>query len=509
MSPVTALLTAHFEASRNRAQLDLGEAGRLVYWSVGLAFAFLLIVPALLMLVGGGYFLADALPNLQVSRTLGVLFAYLILIGGTVGHSRVLDWERTKTFPVRLRSLFIAELIAGFGDLLPMFLSLIAASLLVGVAIAKPGLIPLLPLPWIFVVVGILTLRHVLGGLASSIMKRLRTVLLALCTTAAVAAVVASYVRTPNTATLLASIDLLPTTQSIVAFNDMLSAQWGMALVRQLYPAAVIAILVILAAWSLQRESQPQSSESMASSDERLWAFSSPAIGIAKLHWVSAFGSTVFMLNFISPLLSFFIFRMLLAETRYAFLLVPAVLSWTILMSAGLQLNQFGLDGSGVKALLILPIEARDVLIGKALALGAIYSGQILMLLIVLFVTGTLPLPALLPAAFLAACQCLLQIGIGHFTSAQMPRAMARNPLKGSVKTKPAPLLMPLSLGLTLVSGTVFGGSYILAERSAFGSLPAMAALLVITTLIYRLVFLPLAARHLSNRHEVLVQFLG
>jgi hypothetical protein len=510
MSPVPALLAAHFQASRNRAQLDLGKAGRVVYWSVGLLFTLLLIVPALLLLLGGGYFLGDALPNAGTPRVLGALFAYLILIGGTVGSSRVLDWERTRTFPLRLRSLFIAELIAGFGDLLPIFLSLIAASLLLGIGVAKPALLPLLPFPWLFVVGGILTLRHVLGGLASSIMKRLRTALIALCIAGAAAAVIASVVRAPSTATLLAVIDVLPTTQSIIAFNDLLSGRLGMALIRQLYPVALLAILVVLAAWTLRRESQPDSRGASAGADKSLWTFSSPAAGIAKLHCVSALGTTALALNLIGPLLSFFIFKMLIGGTHDAFLLVPAVLSWTVLMNAGMQLNQFGLDGSGVKALLVLPIESRDLLKGKALALSAMYGVQILLLLVVMSVAGVLRPSSALAAVCLAACQFLLHVGVGHWASAQMPRSMPRNPFKSTVKTKPAPLLMPISLGLTIVSAAMFGGTYVLAARSAPALLlPIMAALLAATALAYWLVILPLAARHLSNRREVLVLFLS
>ena len=33
----------------------------MVYWGLGLLFMLLVIVPALLMLLGGGYFLGDAL----------------------------------------------------------------------------------------------------------------------------------------------------------------------------------------------------------------------------------------------------------------------------------------------------------------------------------------------------------------------------------------------------------------------------------------------------------------
>jgi hypothetical protein len=322
--------------------------------------------------------------------------------------------------------------------------------------------------------------------------------------------VIASVVRTPSTATLLAIIDVLPTTQSIIAFNDVLSGHLGMALLRQLYPVALLAVLVVLAAWSLRRESQPESRDATAGADQSLWTFSSPAIGIAKLHCVSAFGSTVLALNLIGPLLSFYIFKMLIGGTHYAFLLVPVVLSWTVLMNAGMQLNQFGLDGSGVKALLVLPIESRDLLKGKALALSAIYGVQILLLLVVMSVAGILRPSTALAAVCLAACQCLLHVGIGHWASAQMPRAMPRNPFKSSVKTKPAPLLMPISLGLTIVSAAVFGGTYVLAGRTAPGLLlPAMAALLAITALAYWRVMLPLAARHLSNRREVLVQFLS
>jgi hypothetical protein len=91
-----------------------------------------------------------------------------------------------------------------------------------------------------------------------------------------------------------------------------------------------------------------------------------------------------------------------------------------------------------------------------------------------------------------------------------IPPPTPRNPFKSTVKTKPAPLLMPISIGLTIVSAAVFGGTYVLTGRSAPGLLlPAMAALLAVTALAYWLVILPFAARHLSNRREVLVQFLS
>ncbi|MDB4997787.1 MAG: hypothetical protein JWM74_5219, partial [Myxococcaceae bacterium] len=75
VSPLRAVVSAHFTASRNRMRRDLGRRGAAVTVLLLLVFGSLAALPFLASLGLGGWFLGKALPKPPAIAILGGLFA--------------------------------------------------------------------------------------------------------------------------------------------------------------------------------------------------------------------------------------------------------------------------------------------------------------------------------------------------------------------------------------------------------------------------------------------------
>ena len=510
VSPVRALLATHGISSWNRALLELGQKGRIATWAVAVLLGLVVLVPAALLFFFSGFFIAARLGDPVIVRVLGATLATLALMGGAIGRSRVLDWERARTLPLHLRTIFAAELLAGLADFLPALFALITAALLLGMAMARPPLLPLIVVPWLVAVGMLLGLRHILGGLAAQFLRRFRLALVAAAAVCALGAIVAARVPRLRPEPLQAVLDALPVTQSLHGLSDAVAGQWVPALLRQLYPLTFLVLLLVLAARTLKREAEPRAGTSATDTTrERLWSFTTPTRGIARLHWVSLMRSSIGLMGLLMPLVLLFVMRRQLAPTGPLWA-VPALLSALLLVNATIHFDQFGLDGAGVKSLLLLPVRSADLLVGKTLALAVYQGSQLLLLLGVLGAMHRLSPAQALTAMCLSGCQLLVNVSIGHWSSIQFPRALPRNVFRNSTKTSPSPLLSVISLGAILIGTAVFGGTFIVLGRSAPAwQLPVMAVVLGVMMLAYWRIVLPRGARALDGNHERLVQFLG
>ena len=511
MNPVSALLTAHAQSSWNRALLELGPKGRMVVWLFAAVVGLTVIVPSAALSFFSGFFIAARLGDPVVIRAVGAFLAFVVITGGVVGRSRVLDWERTRVLPLSLRSIFAAELLAGLGDFLPALFALITAGLLLGVAMARPEALALIAVPWLCTVGTLLCLRHILGGIAAQFLRRIHLALVAAAMVCAIGAVVVAQVGLPRPALLLAAFDVLPFTQSIRGLSDALGGHWAPALLRQIYPALTLLLFLVLAARTLKRESVPRSAAASrtGAARERLWTFSTPTRGIARLHWVSLMRSSIGVMGLLTPFVILFVMRRQLAAADVLWA-VPALMSALLLVNSAIQLDQFGLDGAGVKSLLLLPIRSAELLAGKTFALAAYQGLQVLLLLVAFGLMHSLGLAQAAAAMCLSGCQFLLIVSVGHWSSVQLPRALPRNMFRNTTKTSPSPVLSFISLGATLVGAVLFGGVYAVTGRSTPAlQLPIMGVLLGAVTLLYWRAVLPFSARHLDGHKERLVQFLG
>jgi hypothetical protein len=511
LNPVRALLAAHAQSSWNRARLELGQQGRIAVWLFAAVIGLTVIVPSTVLSFLTGFFIANRLGDPVVIRAVGAFLAVMVLIGGTVGRSRVLDWERSRLLPLSLRSIFAAELLAGLGDLLPALFALIAAALLLGFAMARPELLALIAVPWLCTVGTLLSLRHILGGLAAQFLRRIQLALVVAAVMCAIGAIIVARLGQPRPELLLAALDVLPFTQSIRGLGDALGGRWAPALLRQIYPALTLLLLLILAALTLKREAvpRPAGASRTGATRERLWSFSTPTRGIARLHWVSLMRSSIGVMGLVTPLVVLFVMRRQLAAVDSLWPM-PALVSALLLINAAIQLNQFGLDGAGVKSLLLLPIRGPELLAGKTLALAAYQGLQVLLLLGAVGIMYTLGPAQAAAAVCLSGCQFLFNVSVGHWSSVRYPRALPRNMFKNSTKTSPSPMLSFLSFGATLVGTVLFGGVYIVTGRSVPAwQLPIMGLLLGAITLLYWCAVLPFSARQLDDHRERLVLLLG
>lgn len=529
VGPVRTLLVAHLQAGWNRSRKELGKSGRI---ALVLTFAVIILfaaLPTVFLSLAGGYVLGRELPNAAYVRALGGALALLALLGGLVGGisggNRVLGWDTTRIFPLRLRSLFTAELIAGLGDLLPLTVALITACLMVGMGVAKPLLLPFLPLVWLGTVAAMLCIQYLVGSLTARIAKHLKVALMVLgfllwisTTLLPTTARMAQKRRGPaanpvqlkqGLAYLGKVIDVLPSTQAIHGMGQALTGRWGHALGRQIYPLAALMLLLVAAASTLQRDADPHALRPKVSgSKEKLWSFATPAHGIGRLQWQAIIRSHLGKFQLLVPLMVLVLIKGPFASVRGTSLWsVPVAFAYLSMSGMQIQLNQFGLDGSGVKALLLLPVRAADLLLGKTLGLLAFLGLQATLLLVLLSLLGNLSLSHALAGLCLSGCLFLWQVGLGHWTSAWLPRPMPRDSLKNNNMAQP---VIWLGMGAMLLGTTLFGGIFVLTAWLAPGLLVVVMALLLgVLFLIYKGVVLPAAAHYLEARKEALVQALG
>jgi hypothetical protein len=133
---------------------------------------------------------------------------------------------------------------------------------------------------------------------------------------------------------------------------------------------------------------------------------------------------------------------------------VPGAFGYVAVAGTNLLFNQFGLDRHGVKALFLLPIEARSLLYGKQLGLAAWHALQALVLTVLLAVALAPPWVELAAGVLQFACTFLLLSMTGQFYSVWEPRPLKPNGLRASQPGLIEAVLMFGSLGgaLGLVS---------------------------------------------------------
>lgn len=528
-SPVRALLVAHLQAAWNQAARELGKSGRLAMVSVSCLFGLLL---GALVLGGGlllGLSLGAELGQPSVARLLGGTLTIISLLGGLgggiLGGSRVLGWEATKVYPLRLRSLFAAELVAGLGDPFPLLTAPLAAALMFGVGLVQPRTLPLLPFVWAGTVVSQLCIQNLVGSLAARLVKRLRMGLVLLGFAALLGPVLVSThekgadregAAAARVATLdrigaraIRAIELLPPSQAALGLGDAANGRWDRAFGRQLTPAAFVALLLLVAARTMRRDADPRALRVSPVGRERLWTFSSPVRGVARLHFQSLVSSHPGRLGLLMPLLTLILvkgaFSSLLPDSRPWS--ISGALVYLALTTTHLQLNQFGLDGPGVKTLFLLPLRAEDLLLGKLRGIAVYQAVQVFFLLLLMSPGGRLSPLHTTAGLCLAACISLTMTGVGHWTSAWTPRPLSRDSFRNA---RQAPLAVWVGTAASVLAVLLFGGIYTLtAWRLPAALPPVMALTLGLCVLAYRTLVLPATARNLDRRREVLVQALG
>jgi hypothetical protein len=188
--------------------------------------------------------------------------------------------------------------------------------------------------------------------------------------------------------------------------------------------------------------------------------------------------------------------------------LATAAVGVTFLGFIALLFNQFGFDRDGFRALVLLPVPRKLLLLGKTLAVLPLALGVFTVLLILVTVLSHLPLWAALAALLQFAAAFLALSTVGNLFSILVPYRIAPGSLKPT-KTKSSTMLlmMVVNLSFPLAMAPVFIPAGLGALCQHFGWCPAApvtlagsALLLGASALLYWRTLTPLGA--LLQRRE-------
>ena len=532
VSPLRALLLAQLQASWNRSRKELSRQGRWALVLVGILMVFTALLPLVAGAITGGYALGKGLPSygamLALAGATGALVWMGGLFGGIVGGARHMDWERHRAYPLSPHTRFAAELLGGLGDLLPLSLSVTLACLYLGLSLSQPRLIP-----WLLLFLGmgvgtLLLLQMLTQSLAEVLVKRLRYGLAALglvvWAMSALSATLAHKVpkggprpEAFDTQALQASLatagrvlEHLPGSAPAMALGRAQAGAYGAALGWMAYALAVLFALGLLAWQVLQREAAPAlvSHTDGGKGAAKLWSIHTPTQGIAQLHLRTLLGSTLGKFGLVMPLMTLVLVKGPMAQMKgsFAWVTLPGAFIYLSMTNNQTAYNLFGMDGSGISGLMLLPLRARDLLRGKLLGL-AIYQGFQVLVLVLLLGVMLRPRPAELVASLgLGLCLFLAQGAVGIWTSTWMPRPQPRSGLKGN--NMPLALVL-ISLAAIFTATLVYGGIYLLLTWVAPGLLVGAMLLLAALSALGIHLSLPAAAAYLDQNRERLVERLG
>lgn len=524
--PFKALLGAHFHSSWNRSARELGRQGTLV---MTLLVGLLGAGPLFLGMGGLGWAIGSNLHKPLAPIALGTILALVGLggglFGGVLGGARQLNWEAYRGYPLKLRTVYFAELVASIADPLPLILGMGLLGFLAGVAVGSPGSILLLPLILLETLGTMLALQLLVGGLAAALVKRLRLALTLLAILTWVGSTLATAqlsrpanrratTRTEQRAQLEALgqrsaqvLSVLPSHATAMSLTRAREVHWGAALFCHAFPLSILTLLMLLGARLVAREAQAEASRQAPRGPDRLWTFKGPVEGIAQLHFRTLMGSHMGRFAFLMPVMTLVLLKGPFSSFRnQALWAVPMAFAYLSLVGNNVVLNQFGFDRHGVKVLLLLPLSATDLLKGKLLGL-ALHQGLQALLLVVLLAAfeGAGPAP-LLAGTLMLGCIFLAQSAVGQWTSLWAPRPMALDSLKNSN--------MPFAVGMLSLATSglwtgIFGGLYVLMAWLAPDWLLPALVLAFVCMLVAHFALLSTVAAFLDRRREVLVERLG
>ena len=523
--PLFALLAAHLQATRNRATRELGRSG---VWVLGLFIALIgttFLAPLWVAMLGLGWAFGTSLPSASSEALLGALLFGMSYLGGatsgSISGAKQLTWESYRTYPVRLRSIFLAELVASAFDLMPIVLGVATAALCAGLAMANPRLLPLLPLVLLEGVIGVLVVQLLVGALAERLIRRLRVALNVLVLVLAIGIVFATMVpiATSSSDPMAAAITtasrarelleraafVLPTTWTARSLGALADGRVGAALAYQAIPIAALLAMGRVAAHLIERETASDVIGDEPS--ERLWSFRTAVEGVARLQFATILDSRVGRFGLVFPLVVVVLVRgpltTIVGRAPWA---VPGAFIYVALLGSQFQLNQFGLDAHGTKALLLLPIDEADIWRGKARGLALYQSLQAISLAVFLVLVQRPSVAEIASGVLVFFAMVAVQNAVGRPTSVLMPRMMPRKRVQSNATPLGAVLI---ALAMSLGFGGILGVAFAVLARHAPAYRPLVAAALLALALFAQRALLPHATQLLRRRKEKLIAALG
>jgi hypothetical protein len=529
LSGIVALVRVAVQSAWNQIARSAGFGGKAVTSVMLVLVGAILILPgaaALRLGLGMGSELAkpgdpDMLRNwnaLQATFTAG--FAFL----GSIRFKPAFPFSRFGRYPLTPLQLLAADLSAATFEVFPLLG--VAAILLtnVGLAIRMPGAAPLVLLLALNGVLALLTTMILISALWAAIARsRVLTVAVAVALLAAVMAfsLGARGLRTVFKVWLPQFAQALPIARG---YEGLITLRSGDLAAGLSGVAIAIGASVLLLAFTTvvhqRRLTRDTDAGTTRSGQEAPLRFDSPAMALGRLFRRQLLTSKAVRAQLVLPLLStgtvaFFssLIRSATAEGRVLpenlttiaakvaefpwYAIVPFL---AVAMNPQIWMNQFGWDRGGVRTLLLLPIDARDILLGKFRGLLGFTAIEITIGIVPLF-TLRAPSPGEVVVALTAGGVALIvTTAVGHVTSFRFPRA-----IDGTAGLQIPMHLAWVSPVTLIVVGMGLTGLHALGKLIArHGGLVFLALALVGTSLAYYALLPRLAFLLRANRERLL-----
>jgi hypothetical protein len=454
-------------------------------------FFALTMGPYLILSMLAGWWTANSFATEQYSRP-GTAVV-LICSAGTVlvaafsslsGHSHRLPWTALRAFPVHTTTLFGAELTAQLSDWFTLIFLSALACLTAGLCVGTPRGTAFFLALFFSHGLTLLSLQQLFGGVSLALVKSKRVrrllapMLIAIVGGPALftASGLDKHLKSLQWARLREVIALLPagallegarhSAAKIVSASDLVALVLCLVGSVALLGLAYVVVVADRAAPAIHK----------APKEQKLWSFTHPVLGIARLQLLALNKSVVGQFALYAPALGVALARWPLRRSLGdSALVAPGIFAYTALTSTTLLFNQFGLDRNGAKAFFLLPLSSETILKGKWLGFAAWQSLLVVILTTLLVITGTRTVAPLFVGVLISLCLFIPMSALGQVSSILWPTPISRNEMQS---TRP-PLVM--ALVTTVLSAAILlcvGGAYALTRFFAAGFEPLTLSLL-------------------------------
>lgn len=300
----------------------------------------------------------------------------LSFLSGFWDGSCALRFEPFRPFQVNPSNLFFAELMVTLQTPMKLYLAALATSWAIGVAAIHPSLLPWLALFVPLLLLWLIFLERIIGVLAGRLTS-MNFKLLALYGLLFLGLWVFMAKAENRSINWLPSGQfgsrlslLLPTTQMFMGWQGILEGGWPVVRLIVL-PVLWTTLLLLLAYGALRKTLSGEATQTFGGEAAQPWVFRRPWVGVARHQWHSLWNSKVGRLYLFVPLLG------LNGVITPKILEIHAGSTWTIAclgfvqLSVGFCFNLFGMDRGGVRGFWTLPLEDRDLLLGKVVGTAA------------------------------------------------------------------------------------------------------------------------------------------
>ncbi len=439
-----ALVLAHYRSTWNQIARDAGLGGKVVTVVMLVIVGLVMILPGL-MAVNLGFSMGGELAQpadagvlrnwnlLQVTFTLG--FALL----GSFRFKPAFPFTRFGRYPITPLQLLLADLPASLFEVFPLLGAGATVCLSIGLSLRMPRLSLLILLLMFDGVVAMLATMIIVAALWASLARHRRVAIAFVASM-----VVASYAHGLHglKESLLALAQAMPISRGFAGVVALRSGRVSAGL-GGIAIATVSAIALFAAAAQIhgRRLMAEVESDGSRSGSERMLDFSSPASGIGRLFLRQLLGGAVRVQLFL-PLLFTGPVAMITAfihggraagktmpedlvrlvargDTVMWFAIVPVL---AVAMNPQIWMNQFGWDRGGLRTMLLLPLEPRDLLAGKLRGLIAFTAIQTTIAVLPLFAMRRPALGEVMIGLASGGLALIVTTAVGHLLSIRFPR---------------------------------------------------------------------------------------